>query len=281
MRDRVLIMRLPLGLTLMICALAAGSATAQSCPDAVTVCSHGGSASLALIRNHEPVGILIDGGADPAVRHVAESFAADLQRVSGQVPNRIAEPGQAHGDLVIIGVLGQSPIIDGLAAKGMIKAGDISGQWEAYRQIVVDHPFAGVARALVIVGSDRRGAVYGVYDLSEKIGVSPWYWFADVPVRRQTNLFITAGSRRDQPKVKYRGFFINDEDPSFSSWAKEHFGGINARMYEHVFELELRLKEIICGPRCGLPRLSTMTIRRTRCLQMQWGLLWAPRIRSR
>jgi hypothetical protein len=141
-----------------------------------------------------------------------------------------------------------------LAAQGKLNAHDIAGQWEAYRQIVVDHPFASVARALVIVGSDRRGAVYGVYDLSEKIGVSPWYWFADVPVRRQDNLFITAGSRRDQPKVKYRGFFINDEDPDFSSWAKQHFGGINARMYEHVFELELRLKGNYLWPAMWAPK---------------------------
>jgi hypothetical protein len=253
MRDRARIVRLPLGLTLLICSLAAGS-TPPSCSDAVTVCAYDGRGSLALIRNHQPVGILIDATADPALRHVAESFAADLQRVSGQVPNRIAQPGQAHGDLVIIGVLGQSPVIDGLAARGKIKAGDITGQWEAYRQIVVDHPLAGVGRALVIVGSDRRGAVYGVYDLSEKMGVSPWYWFADVPVRHQANVYITAGSRRDQPKVKYRGFFINDEDPDFSSWAKQHFGGINARMYEHVFELELRLKGNYLWPAMWAPK---------------------------
>ncbi len=99
-----------------------------------------------------------------------------------------------------------------------------------------------VRRALLIVGADRRAAVFGTYDLSAKIGVSPWYWFADVPVRTQSNVFITAGSRVDAPKVKYRGFFINDEDPAFGSWAKKKFGGINAEMYAHVFELLLRLK---------------------------------------
>jgi hypothetical protein len=253
MRRLARLMRLATGLTVMLCTLAAG-ATPPSCSEAVTVCAHGGAGSLELIQNHQPVGILIDANADSAVRNVADSFAADLQRVSGQIPHRIAEPGQAHGDLVIIGVLGQSPVIDGLAAQGKIKAGDIAGQWEAYRQIVVDHPFANVARALVIVGSDRRGAVYGTYDLSEKIGVSPWYWFADVPVRQQANVFVTAGSRRDQPKVKYRGFFINDEDPDFSSWAKEHFGGINSRMYQHVFELELRLKGNYLWPAMWAPK---------------------------
>jgi hypothetical protein len=252
-RNLARIMRPVLGLSLMICTLAAG-ATSPPCSDAVGVCSSGGEGSLALIRNHQPVGILIDAIADPAVRHVADSFAADLKRVSGHEPHRILQPGQAHEDLVIIGVLGQSPVIDGLAATGKIQAGDVAGQWEAYRQIVVDQPFAGVARALVIVGSDRRGAVYGAYDLSGKIGVSPWYWFADVPVRQQANVFVTAGSRRDQPKVKYRGFFINDEDPDFNSWAKVHFGGINSRMYEHVFELELRLKGNYLWPAMWAPK---------------------------
>ncbi len=83
-----------------------------------------------------------------------------------------------------MGVLNHSAVIEGLVRAGKIKADDIDGQWEAYRQIVVDNPFPKVSRALVIVGADRRGAVYGAYDLSEKIGVSPWYWFADVPVRR-------------------------------------------------------------------------------------------------
>ena len=244
---------MPLCLALTFCGLEAASA-AQPCSGPVAVCSHSTAGSLALVRDQQPIDVLVDASADPAVHHVADDFAADLQRVSGRDPKRLADPGHAHGDLVIVGVLGQSPVIDGLAAKGKIKADDIAGQWEAYRQIVVDQPFPGVARALVVVGSDRRGAVYGLYDLSEKIGVSPWYWFADVPVRRQSNVFITAGSRRDQPKVKYRGFFINDEDPSFNSWAKEHFGGINSRMYEHVFELDLRLKGNYLWPAMWAPK---------------------------
>jgi hypothetical protein len=246
-------LRVFLGLTMWICAHPVAF-PAQACSAPVEVCPYGVRESLALIQNHQPADILLDASADPAVHHVADSFAADLQRVSGRLPNRIAEPAQAHGDVVIIGVLGQSPVIDDLVAKGKIQVDGIAGQWEAYRQIVIDHPFANVRRALAIVGSDRRGAVYGVYDLSEKMGVSPWYWFADVPVRRQANVFITAGSRRDQPKVKYRGFFINDEDPSFNTWAKQHFGGINARMYEHVFELELRLKGNYLWPAMWAPK---------------------------
>jgi hypothetical protein len=96
--------------------------------------------------------------------------------------------------------------------------------------------------------------VYGAYDLSQQIGVSPWYWFADVPIERRANVFVTAGSRRDQPQVRYRGFFINDEEPAFGTWARQHFGGINAAMYEHVFELLLRLKGNYLWPAMWRPK---------------------------
>lgn len=196
-----------------------------------------------LIGDGTPATVYVDADADSAVRHVAASFADDLGRVSGSraalIEGRIAD---LRGPVVLIGVLGQSAVIDQLVRTGRIDAADLRGEWEAFRQIVVDDPLPGVARALVIVGADRRGAVFGTYDLSGRIGVSPWHWFADVPVRRQREILIPAGSRRDQPKVKYRGFFINDEDPCLSGWATRTFGGVNSAMYAHVFELLLRMK---------------------------------------
>ncbi|RDI97132.1 hypothetical protein DVT68_18835 [Dyella solisilvae] len=227
---------------------------AYACDAPVGVCSRDGAGEFGLVRQGRPAAIVVDPSADSAVVHVADSFAADLQRVSGQLPARFTELNAASGEVVIVGTLGHSAAIDALVRDGKIQADDLAGQWEAYRQIVVDHPYPNIARALVIVGSDRRGAVYGTYDISEKMGVSPWYWFADVPVQHRSNVFLTAGSRRDQPKVKYRGFFINDEAPSFSTWATEHFGGFNARMYEHVFELELRLKGNYLWPAMWAPR---------------------------
>jgi hypothetical protein len=201
-----------------------------------------------------PAGILVDPSADTAVQHAANSFAADLERVSGRAPRRYASAGEASGPLVVIGVLGQSAIIDSLISSGKIDVGDIRGEWEAFRQIVVDRPFAGVPRALIIVGSDRRGAVFGTYDLSERMGVSPWHWFADVPVQRRADVFVPAGSRRDQPKVRYRGFFINDEAPCLSGWAEKKFGGVNSAMYAHVFELLLRMKGNYLWPAMWAPR---------------------------
>jgi hypothetical protein len=230
------------------------ASAAQTVEAPVAVSSHDAKGSFALIHGGNPSDILIDTNADPAVQHVANSFAGDLERVSGQRPRLLEDAGKAKGSLVVIGVLHHSSVIDGLIAAGKISAKDIDGQWEAYRQIVVDQPFPNVSRALVIVGADRRGAVFGTYDLSEKIGVSPWYWFADVAVRRQSDIFLSAGSRSDQPRVKYRGFFINDENPSFNTWAKEHFGGINSKMYEHVFELDLRLKGNYLWPAMWAPK---------------------------
>ncbi|NYT40232.1 glycosyl hydrolase 115 family protein [Sphingomonas sp. R-74633] len=230
------------------------SAPALACEGAVTVCASPDPASFALIEKGKPASVLIDPGADPAVRHAGDGFAGDLQRVSGAKIVPVVGQAGADGRVVMIGVLGQSPMIDALVRAGKIKAQDVAGEWEAFRQIIVDNPMPGVARALVIVGSDRRGAVYGAYDISEKIGVSPWHWFADVPVAKRANVYLTAGSRRDQPKVRYRGFFINDEAPSFSTWVQKKFGGANAKAYAHIFELELRLKGNYLWPAMWAPR---------------------------
>lgn len=119
----------------------------------------------------------------------------------------------------------------------------IKNKWEGYQVQAVSHPFKGIENALVITGSDRRGAAYGVFELSQQMGVSPWYWWADVPVKRKGSLFVNKMLLAyDAPKVKYRGIFINDEAPAFSGWAKEKFGGVNHLVYEKVFELLLRLK---------------------------------------
>ena len=104
-------------------------------------------------------------------------------------------------------------------------------------------PLPGVAEGLIIAGSDKRGTIYGIYDLSEQIGVSPWYWWADVPVQHQNALFVKPGRYvQGPPAVKYRGIFLNDEAPALSGWVKEKFGNYNHQFYEKVFELLLRLK---------------------------------------
>ncbi|KRG43246.1 hypothetical protein ARC20_00615 [Stenotrophomonas panacihumi] len=229
---------LGVGSLVFLCGALAGEA--RACATPVSVCDHPGAGAFALIEAGRPAPVVVEPQADPALRYAADDFAADLQRVSGQAAERRTAPGT--GMPVIAGVLGHSHLIDTLASQGKLDVSGLAGTWEGYRQSVVERPFPGVPRALVVVGADRRGAVYGLYDLSAKIGVSPWYWFADVPVARRRAVYLTAGTHADQPEVKYRGFFINDEAPALSSWAGKHFGGLNADMYARVFELLLRLK---------------------------------------
>ena len=112
----------------------------------------------------------------------------------------------------------------------------LKGKWEQYL-IFTDKG------QLVILGSDKRGTIYGIYELSRQIGVSPWYWMADAPIAHHDQLYILPGTYTDgEPKVKYRGIFINDEWPSFGGWCGNQFGGINSKAYSHIFELLLRLK---------------------------------------
>src|SRR5262249_3839449 len=119
----------------------------------------------------------------------------------------------------------------------------IKGQWESYLLQVVSDPLPDVKSALVIVGSDKRGTIYGIYDLSQQMGVSPWYYWADVPVVHRDAVFVKAGKYvQGPPAVKYRGIFLNDEAPALTGWVKATFGDYNHDFYEKVFELLLRLK---------------------------------------
>jgi hypothetical protein len=256
----------------LVLALAAAPA-AYACDTPVSVCATGRSTSLALIQGGRPASVYVDPTADPAVRRAAEGLREDLGRVAGGEATKLSDLSKAGGPTVIVGVLGASPAIDALVKGGKLKVEDLAGQWEGFRQVVVERPVAGVPRALVIVGADRRGAVYGAYDLSERIGVSPWSWWADVPVTRKTDLFLTAGARADHPRVKYRGFFINDEDPAFSGWAKAKFGGINADLYAHVFDLTLRLKGNYLWPAMWAPKAFNDDDPRNKVLADQMGVV--------
>ena len=127
--------------------------------------------------------------------------------------------------MVIAGTLGKSPIIDKLVSEGKISTKDIAGKWETFVIQVVKKPLPGVREALVITGSDKRGTIYGIYELSAEIGVSPWYWWADVPVEHREALYIECDQNvQGPPAVKYRGIFLNDEYPALTNWVAEKFG---------------------------------------------------------
>ncbi|HWU50064.1 MAG TPA: glycosyl hydrolase 115 family protein [Asticcacaulis sp.] len=219
--------------------LACGPAAHAACEGPVAICD-GPGPGVALIHDSRPVDVYVDEDAERPVARVAADFSADLGRVSGTDARIVHSLDGATGDVVVIGEIGHSPLIDDWIKAGKLDVSAIQGQWEAYAQQVVD--LSNGHHALVITGADKRGAIYGTYDISAKMGVSPWYWWADVPTQHKDNLYVTAGLRHDQPVVKYRGFFINDEEPSFGGWAREKFGGINHELYAHVFELDLRLK---------------------------------------
>ncbi len=167
---------------------------------------------------------------------------ADVERVTDRKP-MIDTNKTASTKPIIIGTLGHSSLIDALIANGKLDDSDLKGKWESFVIATVDDPVPGVEQALVIAGSDKRGTIYGIYELSEQLGVSPWYWWADVPPRKRAEAYVVPGRYASgEPVVKYRGIFINDEEPAFGPWAREKFGGINSKMYTHMFELLLRLR---------------------------------------
>ncbi|OUJ74639.1 glycosyhydrolase [Hymenobacter crusticola] len=179
----------------------------------------------------------------PGVLRAAKDLQADIHRVTNVTPTLTTDKAPAGKEIVLVGTIGKSPLIDQLVRDKKLDVSGVAGKWEVFVEQIVEKPMPGVERALVIAGSDKRGTIYGIYDLSKEIGVSPWYWWADVPTQPQKALYVSAGRHtQGEPKVKYRGIFINDEAPALSGWAKEKFGGVNSKMYTHMFELILRLK---------------------------------------
>ena len=168
----------------------------------------------------------------------------DIDSVTGTKPSIIHNLHAATAkNIIIIGSINNSAIIKQLITQKKISVTSISNKWEAYTIQTIKNPFKGIEHALVIAGSDRRGTAYGVFELSKQMGVSPWYWWADVPVKKKADIYVNANaSVTDSPLVKYRGIFINDEAPAFSGWTKEKFGGVNSKVYVKMFELLLRLK---------------------------------------
>jgi hypothetical protein len=230
-------------LLLLIVSSASTSAGALSLKKAV-----GGPADFPLVVNGRAAQILVDKNDAEVVRIAANLLAEDTERVSGVKPQVSEAAAGQNAPVIVAGTLGQSAMVNKLAAAGKLKdLQKIKGRWEATLWQIVQRPFPGVDKALVIVGSDRRGTAYGLMRLSETIGVSPWYWWADVPPARQAALVVSAPApEMDAPAVKYRGIFINDEDWGMNPWASTtfdpQFKNIGPKTYAKVFELMLRLR---------------------------------------
>ncbi|WJG09537.1 glycosyl hydrolase 115 family protein [Aliiglaciecola sp. LCG003] len=186
--------------------------------------------------------ILIDSAERKGLRMAVDNLRLDLEKVTGEAPEIINQLKKTPYT-IIVGTLENSATLQALSQAGKLDTTAITGQWEAYQIQTVLKPFDGVEQALVILGSDMRGAIFGVYQLAESIGVSPWYWWADVPIAQHQKLYVKTGTRLiDWPKVQYRGIFLNDEAPALTGWVQEKYGNYNSEFYQQVFELMLRLK---------------------------------------
>jgi hypothetical protein len=211
-----------------------------------------------IVQRNSAATIWVDSGDWPGVIRAVHDLQSDIARVTGKTSAIHHDAGSLAKYAVIVGTIGRSHIIDDLIRSRKIDAVQIKGKWESFFIQVVSNPLPNVASGLVIAGSDRRGTIYGVYDLSEQMGVSPWYWWADVPVRKKNELFAKAGKyQQGEPSVKYRGIFLNDESPDLSGWVAEKFGYVpvstnppippnvanyNSKFYARLFELLLRIK---------------------------------------
>jgi len=173
------------------------------------------------------------------VQQAAQLLREDIYKVTGAKLPLVHSLPKEPCDLIVIGTPENSELIK----KGKFNTAAILGKWEAFSLQSSASSFYAGKQTLLIAGNDRRGVAFGVFELSKQLGVSPWYWWADVPVVSRPNTSIKPDAQQTEaPAVQYRGIFINDEAPALSNWSRMQFGGFNHKFYEKVFELMLRLK---------------------------------------
>lgn len=216
------------------------------------------SGSFTISSGTNSVQMLVSPKDDPGVIRAFKDLQLDIKTVTGNLPVMSYHKNPSHDGVIIVGTIGKSPLIEDLVKRRKITVDDISGKWESFIIQVVEKPFPGIEKGLVIAGSDKRGSIYGIYEISGAIGVSPWYWWADVPAKKSKNLFVSQVRLVfGEPSVKYRGIFLNDEAPALTNWVAWKYGmvPVTARppvppgvanygheFYSRIFELLLRLK---------------------------------------
>jgi hypothetical protein len=206
-----------------------------------------------LVHDGQGAEIVFDANDAAVVNTVAEALAKDIALVTGTKPG-IRVSGDSLPKLaIIIGSIDRSALIKAMCEAKKLPADRLQGRWETFLITVVEHPLEGVDRALVIAGSDPRGAAFGAFELSKRIGVSPWCWWADVQPEKRKELFVGSGTIIDgPPSVKYRGIFLNDEDWGLKPWAAANMDtdikDIGPKTYARIFELLLRLKANFIWP---------------------------------
>ncbi len=224
---------------------------AQSAPPLTLVASS--PDAFPLVRQQQAAPLYIDAQDAEVVRIAAAALAQDVAAITGSTPALRPATAPLAEYSVIIGTLGHSALLDQLSAAGSLNATAIKGQWETFSISIVDKPLGRAGKALVIAGSDRRGTAFGVFELSRRLGVSPWVWWADAAPRHQAELYLAPGHYvAEPPSVKYRGIFLNDEDWGLQPWAAQNLDkaikDIGPNTYARIFELLLRLKANLIWP---------------------------------
>jgi hypothetical protein len=225
-----------------------GGASAQQ----LSVDTEASAGAFPLATGARVADLLIDARDAKVAQLAAGAFAGDVELVTGRRPRLLSDAAACDGPVVIVGTLGRGAVVDRLAREKIIDVSAVNGRWESALIAAVTDPLPGVARGLVIAGSDRRGTAYGVFELSRRIGVSPWNWWADVVPARKAELHVSGRWILDSPKVRYRGIFLNDEDFGLKPWAAKTFepeiDDIGPKTYARIFELLLRLRANYCWP---------------------------------
>ncbi len=201
----------------------------------------GGKNFLNISTAGQEIYVLVSPDEHAGVRKVVNMLARDIEAVTLNEVKVISEVKENIRNLIIVGSADKSSLLQQMADTKTFDTKDLEGKWEKFIIEAVADPMPGIRQGLVISGSDKRGTIFGMFELSRQIGVSPWYWWADAPIEKNTEIFIKPGRHtKGEPDVKYRGIFINDEAPALTGWVAEKFGGFNADFYEKVFELILR-----------------------------------------
>ena len=224
-----------------------------------------------LAKGGQEVDVYLQKKAPSAVRIAAQNFCRDLERICCCSAFLTQELQNAR---ILIGMIGEDTAIDALAGETLSLLKDEHGKprWESYLQKLLPDG------RLLILGNDRRGTIYGIYDLSRKFGVSPWYYFADVPVRQREEISLPADyENADWPSVQYRGIFLNDEE-ELNAWAKLHTtdGTIGPATYRSVFELILRLKGNYIWPAMHVNAFNFIEEEGKLCLEAEYALAESP-----
>lgn len=203
---------------------------------------------MRLAEKEKVIPFLVEEDAFEGVKRIADTVADDVCLVTGVKPAILSEKeweSGLHGQkAVLCATLGHSALLERLRETGALDVDKICGKREVFAIRLLEKPLPGIEELLVICGSDKRGTIYGMFTLSEYIGVTPLVFWGDAPVAKRQDIEIGPDivCTAKEPSVRFRGFFINDEWPCFGSWVTSHFGDFNAEAYKYVFEFLLRMK---------------------------------------